>query len=391
MKFLHVPRGVLFVSCHLLCAYRVAAVSVAAVTSVHSSASAEKVNVVTSVNWSELLTDLLAGKDLEKGRAYAAMDAIMSGQVSDAVLAAFLVALKAKGETSRELLGLADAMIAHAKPLEISGPAVDIVGTGGDRFNSVNVSTMASLVTAGAGVTVVKHGNRASSSQSGSADCLEALGIQLQMPPEKMAACAREVGITFCFAQIFHPSMKYAAAVRKELGISTVFNVLGPMTNPARVQSSAVGVADARLAPLMAEVFMARGDHALIFRGHNGFDELTVTGPAHVWEVQGQQVVEHVLDPVQLGMPMATIEDLRGGSASDNARVARRVLAGDSGPVRNTVLLNAAAALVAHEGHAGGTFLERMASALGRASDSIDSGAAADVLERWVTYSSSSQ
>ncbi|MDO5619632.1 anthranilate phosphoribosyltransferase [Kocuria sp.] len=334
-----------------------------------------------------MITDLMAGQELTTQQTYAAMDAVMSGEVSDVVLAGFLVALRAKGETVGELRGLADAMVSHAREIHVPGPAVDIVGTGGDRLRSVNISTMAALVAAGAGAKVVKHGNRASSSKSGSADCLEALGVQLDMPVEMVASCAEHVGITFCFAQTFHPSMKYAAATRKQLGVSTAFNVLGPITNPARVTASAIGVADRKLAPMMAGVFRDRGDRALVFRGEDGLDELTVTGRSEIWEVRDSEITEYVLDPVDLGMARATVEDLRGQDAQYNAAVARRVLAGEKGPVRDAVLLNAGAALVALDEEATEPFAERFETAVARAADSVDTGAAAQVLNDWVQHS----
>lgn len=334
-----------------------------------------------------MITDLIGGTDLTSEMTYAAMDSVMSGEVPDVVLAGFLVALRAKGETVEELRGLADAMVAHARDILVPGSAVDIVGTGGDRLRSVNISTMAALVAAGAGAKVVKHGNRASSSKSGSADCLEALGVQLDMPLEMVASCAENVGITFCFAQTFHPSMKYAAGTRKQLGVATAFNFLGPITNPARVKASAIGVADRDLAPMMAGVFRDRGDRALVFRGEDGLDELTVTGTSEIWEVRDGQVTEHILNPADLGMALATVEDLRGQDAEYNAAVARRILAGEQGPVRDAVLLNAAAALVALDESAQAPFEQRFESAVQRAATSIDSGAAANVLHRWVEHS----
>lgn len=334
-----------------------------------------------------MITELISGQSLPAEQTFAAMDSVMSGEVSDVVLAGFLVALRAKGETVAELRGLADAMIEHAQTIEIDGPAVDIVGTGGDRLRSVNISTMSALVAAGAGAKVVKHGNRASSSKSGSADCLEALGVQLDMSVEMVASCAQNVGITFCFAQTFHPSMKYAAGTRKQLGVATAFNFLGPITNPARVKASAIGVAERKLAPMMAGVFQGRGDRALVFRGEDGLDELTVTGSSEIWEVRDGVVTEHVLDPAHLGMPRATVEDLRGQDAAYNAEVARRVLAGESGPVRDAVLLNAAAALVALDPQAEGAFMDRFAVAVERAAQAVDSGAAQDVLRRWIEHS----
>ncbi|ASE10491.1 anthranilate phosphoribosyltransferase [Kocuria rhizophila] len=340
----------------------------------------------TSCHWPDLLTALSRGEDLTRQQAYWAMDTIMEGEVPDAVIAGFLMALRTKGESVSELNGLADAMVAHARRISIPGPALDIVGTGGDRLSSVNISTMAALVCAGAGARVVKHGNRASSSKSGSADVLEVLGVQLDMPVERVQRAAGEVGITFLFAQTFHPAMRHVAPARKALGVPTAFNFLGPITNPARVSASAIGVADAALAPLMAGVFQQRGDRALVFRGGDGLDELTVTAPSAVWEVRDGQTAQHELDPLDLGMPRATIADLRGKDAAYNADVVRDVLDGAAGHIRNAVLLNAAAGLVAVSEDAEGPFAERFAAAVDRAAVSIDSGAARDVLSRWVEF-----
>lgn len=341
----------------------------------------------TPYQWSDLLASLTQGEDLSREQSYWAMDEIMSGEVQDAVIAGFLMALRTKGESVGELNGLADAMVGHARRISVPGPALDIVGTGGDRLSSVNISTMSALVCAGAGVRVVKHGNRASSSKSGSADVLEALGVQLGMPVDRVQRAASEVGITFLFAQTFHPSMRYAAAARKALGVPTAFNFLGPITNPARVEASAIGVADRALAPLMAGVFRNRGDRALVFRGGDGLDELTVTAPSAVWEVRNGEITEHTVEPLDLGMPRATIEDLRGHEAAYNAGVVRDVLDGAPGHVRNAVLLNAAAGLVAVDEPADGPFEDRFAAALGRAAEAVDSGAARDVLSRWVAFS----
>ncbi|WIG18869.1 anthranilate phosphoribosyltransferase [Kocuria rosea] len=336
--------------------------------------------------WPDLITALISGTDLTRDQAYWAMDTIMSGEVSDVVIAGLLVALRAKGETVEELTGLADAMVGNARPVDIPGPALDIVGTGGDRLSSVNISTMSALVCAGAGAKVVKHGNRASSSKSGSADVLEALGVRLDLPVEMVESAARHVGITFLFAQTFHPSMRFAAAARAQLRVATAFNFLGPITNPARVEASAVGVADRSLAPLIAGVFAARGDRALVFRGGDGLDELTVTAPSEVWEVRDGRVDHHDFEPLDLGMPRATIEDLRGQDARYNAGVVERVLAGEKGHVRNAVLLNSAAGLVAFDTGAEGSFQDRMAAAVRRAEESVDSGAARAVLDRWIAH-----
>ena len=309
----------------------------------------------------------------------------MSGEATPAQIAGFLVALSAKGETVEELSGLVDAMLAHANPVSISGQKLDIVGTGGDQLNTVNISTMAALVAAGAGAKVVKHGNRAASSSSGSADVLEALGVRLDLSIQEVARNAEEAGITFCFAQVFHPSFSHTAVPRRELAVPTAFNFLGPLTNPAKVQASAVGVANARMAPLVAGVLAKRGSRGLVFRGNDGLDELTTTGPSRVWEIRGGTVTELTFSPQDLGIGLATVEQLRGGNADVNAAVVRDILAGKEGAARDAVLLNAAAGLVAFDESAGGPFLERMRGAFARAAESVDSGAAAAVLEKWVS------
>ncbi|MEK0156829.1 anthranilate phosphoribosyltransferase [Arthrobacter oryzae] len=334
--------------------------------------------------WPRLISALINGTDLTADNTEWAMDTIMSGEATPAQIAGFLVALRAKGETVDEVAGLVEAMLAHANPVTIGGEKLDIVGTGGDQLNTVNISTMAALVCAGAGAKVVKHGNRASSSSSGSADVLEALGVRLDLPIDRVAANAEEAGITFCFAQVFHPSFRHTAVPRRELAIPTAFNFLGPLTNPARVQASAVGVANARMAPLVAGVLAKRGSRGLVFRGSDGLDELTTTGPSTVWEIRNGEVTEQTFDPQALGIRPATVEELRGGDATANAAVVRDVLSGVPGPARDAVLLNAAAGLVAFDVDAQGPLADRMAAALKRAEESIDSGAAAAVLEKWV-------
>lgn len=335
--------------------------------------------------WPQLISALIAGSDLTAGSTAWAMDTIMAGEATPAQIAGFLVALRCKGETVDELAGLVDAMIGHARPIDIPGEKLDIVGTGGDQLNTVNISTMAALVAAGAGAMVVKHGNRAASSSSGSADVLEALGVRLDLPVEQVARNAGAAGITFCFAQVFHPSFRHTAVPRRELAIPTAFNFLGPLTNPARVQASAVGVANARMAPLVAGVLAKRGSRGLVFRGNDGLDELTTTGPSTVWEIRNGAVSQLEFSPADLDIRPATVEELRGGDAHVNAAVVRDVLAGGAGAARDAVLLNAAAGLVAFDVKAAGPFLERMRDSLARARESIDSGAAAAVLDKWVS------
>lgn len=338
-------------------------------------------------SWPTLLTALISGEDLSSGTAEWAMSEIMQGHASDVQVAGFLVALRSKGETVEEFTGLVEAMVRAARPMRVAGETLDIVGTGGDRQNTVNISTMAAIVAAGAGARVVKHGNRAASSSSGSADVIGALGVKLDLDPSQLPSVLDAAGLTFCFAQIFHPSMRFAAAARGQLAVATAFNFMGPLTNPADPTASAIGCADPRMAPIMAGVLAARGKRALVFRGADGLDELTTTTSNHVWEVRGGSIVESDLDAVELGIPRATLEDLRGGDAAHNAQVVRDVLAGERGPVRDAVVLNAAGALVAAASTAQGPLLSRMEAALRRAEASIDTGSAASVLERWVRAS----
>jgi anthranilate phosphoribosyltransferase len=336
--------------------------------------------------WSGLLAELLEGRSLTAEQTHWAMGEIMAGEASDAQIAAFVVALRAKGETPAEVNGIVAAMLDNAVglpvPLELSVRAVDTCGTGGDRAHTVNISTMAALVVAGAGIPVIKHGNRAASSQTGSADLLEALGIVLDLPPTGVARCVREAGIGFCFATMFHPALRHAGPTRRDLGIPTIFNVLGPLTNPAQPGAQAVGVSSLPLAPVMAQVLAARGTSALLFRGHDGLDELTPVTTSQVWVVRDGQVTEAIVDPADLGIPRVEQETLRGGDARTNADVARRVLAGERGAVRDAVLLNAAAAIAAARASGAG-LIERLREGLALATEALDSGAAEQTLDRW--------
>ncbi|ELS53312.1 anthranilate phosphoribosyltransferase [Streptomyces viridochromogenes] len=345
------------------------------------------------LDWPALLTSLLDGRALAAESTAWAMDQVMRGQAAPAQLAGLLVALRAKGETPEEVLGLVRSMHAHAVRVDIPGPALDIVGTGGDGSDSVNISTMAAIVAAGAGARVVKHGNRSASSACGSADVLEELGVPLHLAPEAVAQLATEVGITFCFAPVFHPAVRHAAPVRRELGVRTIFNCLGPLTNPAAPTALAVGVADPALAPVVARTLALRGVSALVFRGDDGMDELTVTTTSRVWSVHEGGVREESFDPRDVGIPFAPARALRGGGPRHNADVVRAVLAGERGAVRDAVLLSAAAGLAALEASTAstasgqpvtGTVTERIAAGLARAARAVDSGAAADVLHRWV-------
>ncbi|HMM95873.1 MAG: anthranilate phosphoribosyltransferase [Micrococcales bacterium] len=341
------------------------------------------------LTWPDLLAALLRREDLSTDAARWAMDQVMAGEASPVQLAGFLVALRAKGETVEELRGLADMMLEHAHRIEVPGPSTDIVGTGGDRMHSVNISTMASVVVASTGLRVVKHGNRAASSSSGSADVLEELGVDLSLAPDRVAEVAHRVGITFCFAAAFHPSMRHAAVARSGLGVGTAFNALGPLTNPGQPTYAAVGVADARIAPLIAGVFAGRGRAAAVFRGDDGLDELTLATTSTVWWVRDGAVTELSVGPDDVELAPAPVEALRGGDPAFNAEVARRVFAGDAGPVRDAVVLNAGMALAVAAGLDGtpsdATLAEALAAGVRRAEHALDAGDAAALLDRWVS------
>ncbi|GAA4415884.1 anthranilate phosphoribosyltransferase [Actinokineospora soli] len=334
--------------------------------------------------WKDLLNRLIDRVDLSAEDTTWAMDQIMTGAATPSQIAGFAVALRAKGETASEVAGMAAGMLAHARRVEVDGAAVDVVGTGGDQAHTVNISTMSALVTAAAGVPVVKHGNRAASSKCGTADVLEELGVAIALSPEAVARCVREVGMGFCFAPAFHPALRHAGPTRAELGIPLVFNILGPLTNPAQPRAGLVGCANARLAPVVAGVFAARDASALVVRGDDNLDEITTTTTTRAWVVSNGTVREDVIDPTRLGVSPATPEDLRGGDASFNATVVRELLAGKPGPVREAVLVNAAGAIAAFRGLTDDLHADLNAG-LGAAATAIDSGAAATLLDRWVT------
>jgi len=334
--------------------------------------------------WPAVLGPLTQRQDLRADQARAAMAEVLAGNASGAQIAGFIVALRMKGETVEELRGLLDAMADAAErvPLASVDGVVDIVGTGGDRSHSVNVSTMAALVVAGAGVPVCKHGNRAASSRCGSADLLEALGVDLDLDPAGVARCVESAGIGFCFAPRFHPAMRHAGPTRRELGVPTVFNLLGPLANPAGVRRQVVGVADASMAERMARVLAARGaERVMVVRGDDGLDELTTTTTSTIVELVDGEVRTTSLDPVALGLAPCDPAALVGGDAGANADVARRVLAGEPGPHRDVVVLNAAAGLVV------GGAAPDLAEGVERAAASIEAGLAAAALERLVAAS----
>jgi anthranilate phosphoribosyltransferase len=339
-----------------------------------------------AVRWPSLLTHLLHGEDLDEATAEMVMGTLMRGEAESAQVAGLLVALRAKGEAPPEVAGFVRAMLAEAEPIELD-PAlrarlVDTCGTGGDGANTFNISTVSALVVAAAGQPVAKHGNRAASSACGSADLLEAWGVQIELPPAAVAACIAELGIGFLYARSFHPAMRYVAPVRLQLGIRTAFNVLGPLSNPARAPYQVVGVPDARLAAVMADALARLGKrHALVFRGDDGLDELTTTGPSHLWEVRDGEVEPGVLDPEALGIPLATAADLSGGGVEENVAIADAILAGEPGPRADIVALNAGAALYAADA------VPDIADGVARARTVLAEGAARDLRDRWVVRS----
>ena len=339
-----------------------------------------------SHSWPEVLSALISRADLSVEQTAWAMGEILAGEATPAQIAGFAVALRAKGETVDEVEGLIAGMYEHATPISIPGRVLDVVGTGGDRSMSVNISTMAAIVAAGADVTVVKHGNRSASSKAGSADVLEALGIRLDLPAAAVTRVAEQAGITFCFAAAFHPALRHAAVPRRELGVGTTFNFLGPLAHPAKPSAQAIGCADLAMAPVMAGVFARRGVDAWVFRGDDGLDELTTTTTSRVWTVSGGVVEEATIDPAAFDIPSGTIEGLRGQDAAYNASVVRRLVGGEPGPVRDAVVLNAGAALAVHAAEAG-PVEDRLAAGIARAVESVDSGRAQATLDRWVEAS----
>jgi anthranilate phosphoribosyltransferase len=323
-------------------------------------------------------------RDLSEDEAAAAMRAIMTGEASPAQIGAFLAALRMKGETVDEVTGMARVMREHSLKVETDGVVIDTCGTGGDASGTFNVSTAAAFVVAGAGVKVAKHGNRAMSSACGSADVLEALGAKIDLNPDQVGRCIREAGIGFMFAQVFHPSMKYAAGPRREIGIRTVFNILGPLTNPAGARYQLLGVARPEIAPMIAAVLARLGTHhALVVHGSDGLDELSLSGPSHVHEVYEGGRKEYSVSPEEFGLSAAPVSAVAGGTPAENAARLRAVLKGERGPVRDIVLLNSAAALVAAD------VAPDMKAAIVIAQQAIDSGAATARLDDFVRVTQS--
>ena len=340
---------------------------------------------MTAISWPDVFARLLDGHHLNQDHARAVMGNIMAGEATEAQIAAFLTVLRSKGETADEMTGFVAAMRAAARSIEIDEPIVDLVGTGGDRSGTFNISTTAAFIAAGAGVRIAKHGNRAASSPTGSADLLEALGLDLNASPEVTAQMVKDVGFGFMFAPLYHPAMRHAGPVRRQLGFRTVFNFLGPLCNPAGAKRYALGVSDPHMAKLMIEVLTNLGaEAAFVFYGEDGLDELTTTGPSFIYRLRDGEITHAEFTPEDFGVARARIEDLLGGNAAENVAITKAVLAGDSGPKLDIALVNAAPAIVV-AGLADG-----FADAMVLAAESVDSGSAMTVLERAVAFSSES-
>ena len=350
--------------------------------------------------WPGLIGKLLAGQDLPEADASWVMQQLMSGLATPAQTAGFLVAMRAKGPAGPELAAFVEAMLDFAVPVPVSGIAVDTCGTGGDHLGTVNISTMAAVAVAATGVPVVKHGNRAASSKSGSADVLEELGIKIDLQPDQIVPCLESAGIVFCFAPVFHPAMRHAGPIRRELGIPTVFNVLGPLANPARPAAQVVGVADATIAPQVAAALRQRGTAALVVRGEDGLDEWSTMATTTIWDCRGTDVVEHHIDPEDLGLGRAPAGALAGGDAAANAAIARDVLSANPSEgvsaIVDAVVVNAAAALVCADkavdpadANQRGDLIPQMQAAMARVRERLAAGHGTRVLQEWAQSSNS--
>ena len=330
----------------------------------------------------EAIDLVVNGQSLSTEQATVVMQEIMEGEATPAQLGAFLTALSLKGETTREIAGMASVMREKALRVQVEGRLLDVVGTGGDGKNTFNISTAVAFVAAASGLKVAKHGNRAASGSCGAADVLEALGVKIDLSPKGVEQCIKRVGMGFMFAPAFHPSMRYAAPVRREIGIRTVFNILGPLTNPAGAQCMLLGVAHPRLGEQMAEALrLLDTQHTLVVHGEDGMDEITLCGATTVWEVRDGTVRHWTIDVADIGLPLASIEDLQGGTAPENAATMRRLFQGEVGPIRDAVLLNGGAALMA------GDQAKTLRQGIHLAAQVIDSGGAMACLDALVELS----
>jgi len=337
--------------------------------------------------WDQIVAQLADHEDLTPDQAQWAMEEILGDRAAKDDIKSFLLGVQAKGETASEVEALVAVMYRHCAPISVEGRAVDLVGTGGDGANTINISTTAAIIARAAGARVIKHGARAASSKSGAADLLEALGVNIDLDGAQVAACFNNIGIGFCFAPKFHPAMRFAAPARKELGQASVFNILGPLANPAKPVAAAIGVNKLRIMPIMADVLISRGAEGFLFRGDDGIDEITLSTTTQVMQVHDGAKELSTFDPADLGIGRAPISALEGGDSAFNADVTRRIFAGETGPAREAVLLNAAAGIAAFDADFGKSFTEQMANAYKKAVAAVDSGAAAEVLAKWVEFS----
>lgn len=342
---------------------------------------------LTPGSWPYVLHNLEQGLDLTVPDAQWAMREILEGRANDEEISAFLLLLRAKGETAAEVNALVDEMYVHCAPISITERAVDTVGTGGDVAHTINISTTSAIIAAAAGARVVKHGNRAATSRSGSADLLEALGVAITLDGPAIEKCVRELGIGFCFAPKFHPAMRFAGPARRALGVPSVFNILGPLANPARPKAAAIGVADQRLHHVMAEVLTRRGVDGFVFRGDDGLDEITLTTTSTVLVIGEGKVKEIKVDPRDFGIPYSPMSELIGGDATENARITSAIFAGEHGTPRDAVVINSAAAIAAFRGELDRSPVARLNEGVVAAIEAIDSGAASQLLARWVALS----
>jgi anthranilate phosphoribosyltransferase len=337
--------------------------------------------------WQEYLGELDSGRDLSVEAIQWCMNEILTGQASDEQIKSFLLSLKAKGETAQEIGALVSQMYRYCSPISISERAVDTVGTGGDGANTINISTTAAIIAAAAGVKVIKHGNRAATSKSGSADLLESLGVTIDLEGKGVETTFDQLGIGFCFAPVFHPSMRFAANARKQLGVPTVFNILGPLANPASPKAAAIGVSNEKMMPVMAKVLLEKGVDGFVFRGDDGIDEITLASTTTISTLSYDKISTETIDPTEFGISRSPISDLRGGDSSHNASITMAIFEGEIGAPRDAVLLNAAAAIAAYEGRSDITVKERIELGLARATEAVDSGAAKKLVKQWALLS----
>jgi anthranilate phosphoribosyltransferase len=367
-------------------------IELAALRTPHTACQSAREGIMAEITWKSILTKLVGGDHLSAEESEWFVDDLMNGNADPAAVGAVLATQQQLGLTTDEVRGAAKAMVDHAIALDIDGETTDIVGTGGDGAATVNLSSMGAVVAAAAGVKVVKHGNRAASSKCGTADCFEALGLPLDLTPEQVAEVGNECGIAFAFARTFHPAMRFVGPVRAALGVPCVFNVLGPLTNPASPKHMAVGCANRAMSPVMAAVYAANGQTGMVYTSSEGLDEMAPTGPVSVWEFKDGKVTETEFDPtVELGLAKVSVEDLKGGEPELNARLARDFFAGKDVPFRTTALLNAASAIVA-DGHlvpADASLTERFRGAYDIAEKTVDSGKAEALLDKWIAVARS--